>query len=250
MMGWHDALSVLVMVVGALVALLLLVVSAPYGRHGRAGWGPVIPARLGWIVMESPAVVWFAIVYLWGGRSLSVVPLVLFSLWQLHYVHRGWIFPFRVRASGKTMPVSVVAMAFVFQTVNAGLNAWWIGALGTYEVSWLLDVRFLSGLGLFAAGMVINLHSDTILLGLRKGEDGSYRIPHGGLFRWVSCPNYLGELMEWVGWACMTWSLSGLAFAVFTACNLVPRARTHHRWYRAEFPDYPRERRALIPFLF
>ena len=47
----------------------------------------------------------------------------------------------------------------------------------------------------------------------------------------------------------MPWSLAGLAFAVFTVANLLPRALATHRWYRAQFPDYPPQRRAVVPFL-
>lgn len=36
---------------------------------------------------------------------------------------------------------------------------------------------------------------------------------------------------------------------VWTAVNLVPRALAHHRWYREHFEDYPRQRKALIPFV-
>ena len=68
-------------------------------------------------------------------------------------------------------------------------------------------------------------------------------------FEWVSCPNYLGEMTEWAGWALATWSLPGLAFAAYTAANLAPRALAHHDWYRERFPDYPPRRRALIPYL-
>jgi hypothetical protein len=39
-------------------------------------------------------------------------------------------------------------------------------------------------------------------------------------------------------------------FFLFTAANLVPRAAQNHRWYRETFPDYPRERRALIPWMW
>ena len=42
----------------------------------------------------------------------------------------------------------------------------------------------------------------------------------------------------------------GLAFCVFTAANLIPRALSNHRWYRENFPDYPANRRALIPGVF
>ena len=75
-------------------------------------------------------------------------------------------------------------------------------------------------------------------------------MPQGRLFRWVSCPNYLGETIEWAGWAIATWSMAGAAFAFWTAANLVPRAVAHHRWYRQKFPDYPNQRRAILPAIF
>ena len=66
---------------------------------------------------------------------------------------------------------------------------------------------------------------------------------------YVSCPNYLGELMEWGGYALMVWSLPALSFFIWTLVNLIPRALDHHRWYKEKFEDYPSDRRALIPFL-
>ena len=66
----------------------------------------------------------------------------------------------------------------------------------------------------------------------------------------MSCPNYLGELVEWAAWALLTGSLAGLSFFCFSAANLVPRARSHHRWYQSRFPDYPAQRKALLPGLW
>jgi protein-S-isoprenylcysteine O-methyltransferase Ste14 len=101
----------------------------------------------------------------------------------------------------------------------------------------------------FAAGYFINRRSDTILRNLRKPGETGYKIPQGGMFRWISAPNYFGELTIWTGWAIATWSLAGLSFAVFTAANLVPRALTNHKWYLDKFPDYPAKRRAIIPYI-
>jgi 3-oxo-5-alpha-steroid 4-dehydrogenase 1 len=56
-------------------------------------------------------------------------------------------------------------------------------------------------------------------------------------------------MIEWIGWALATFSWAGLVFVLWTAANLVPRALKHHAWYRATFADYPRERKAIIPFI-
>ncbi|MFK7929971.1 MAG: DUF1295 domain-containing protein [Myxococcota bacterium] len=245
----HSWLAVAVMAVGVGVAVTLRWVSAPYGRHDRDGWGPRIPSRFGWVVMESPAVLAFVVVYMFGEHALTAAPLTFATLWLAHYVHRAFIFPFRMRNAGKTMPATVAGMGLVFNSVNAYLNARWISHLGAYPTSWLWGGLAVVGLSLFIVGMAINLMADTHLLGLGRDKEGQYQIPMAPLFRWLSCPNYAGELLEWAGWAIATCSLSGLAFAVFTACNLVPRALSHHAWYRSHFAEYPRQRAAIIPFV-
>ena len=231
----------------ALVALVF--VTAPYGRHRRSGWGPTVPNVAGWIIMESPAVVAFGAIYLSGENAFEAVPLVLAGMWMVHYLHRTFVFPFRVRTGGKRMPMVIAAIAFAFNCLNAYIIARWISQFGGYQPSWLGDPRFVVGALVFLTGLAINLRADTILIGLRGRGDTGYRIPRGWLYEYVSCPNYLGEIIEWAGFAVATWSLPGLAFAVFTAANVGPRAIANHRWYRATFPDYPGDRKALIPFV-
>ena len=243
----HRTLAWGVIAAGVCVAVTLLFVSAPYGRHLRAGWGPTVRARVAWTVMESPSVWWFAAVFLWGGHRFEPIPLLLAGLWLLHYVNRAFVYPRRMREGNRT-PVSVAGMAFCFNLINAYLNARWISGLGSYPASGWMRWSLWAGAALFLVGRQTNLWADRTLFALRS-EGGGYRIPHGGLYERISCPNYFGELVEWSGWALATFSLAGLSFALFTAANLVPRALTHHRWYRKEFPDYPPERKAVIPFL-
>jgi steroid 5-alpha reductase family enzyme len=102
---------------------------------------------------------------------------------------------------------------------------------------------------MFFSGYIINIHSDSILRGLRAKNETGYKIPGTGLFKFVSSPNYFGEILEWTGWAVATWSLPGAAFALWTIANLAPRAFANHRWYLDHFPDYPSQRKALIPFI-
>jgi len=228
----------------------LMFIPAPYGRQERAGWGPTVPNRVGWILMECPAVLAFVFFYMQGSHRFELIPLLLLGMWQLHYVHRTFIFPFRLRTTGKRMPLLIALLALVFNTLNAWVNAVWIAELGSYGISWLSDPRFILGVVIFMVGWMINIHSDTVLIHLRKPGETGYKLPKGGLYRWVTSPNYLGELLEWTGWAIAAWSTAGFAFAIYTAANLVPRAIQNHAWYLERFDDYPPERKKLIPFLF
>ena len=241
--------SWVLMATGLLTFGILWWVSAPYGRFMREGWGPTLPSRRAWMLMESPSALGFLAIYALGRHRLEAVPLLLLAIWQSHYLHRAFVFPLRMKERGRRMPWVIAGIGFFFNCVNTALNARWISEVRQYDSAWLSDPRFVAGVVLFAAGYAINLHADAVLFRLRGTGDGGYRIPFGGFYRWVSCPNYLGEILEWCGWALVTWSWPGLAFAVFTFANLAPRALSTHRWYHDTFPDYPPERKALIPFV-
>ena len=231
----------------AAVFVLLFFVNAPYGRYLRAGWGPTLNNKAAWMVMESAAALLFALFFILG-EARGPVSWIFLLMWQAHYIHRAFIYPFSLRGPTRRMPVFVVAMGLTFNAVNTYLNGRYLFSLsGGYADSWLRDPRFILGLLLFAAGYVANRQSDVVLGRLRQSAQNGYKIPYGGLYRWVSCPNYLGEIAIWTGWALATWSLPGLAFAVWSVANLAPRARANHAWYRQHFADYPRERKALLP---
>jgi 3-oxo-5-alpha-steroid 4-dehydrogenase 1 len=236
------------LVLAGVMFVVLFFIAAPYGRHIRRNWGPTLPSWLGWIIMEAPAALVFFACFALGQYRGALVSIVFVGMWEAHYVHRAFIYPLGLRRSTRRMPIAVMAMGITFNVLNGYLNGYYLFTLsGGYPAAWLLDPRFLAGLMLFVAGFVINRRADRTLRLLRKPGEEGYRIPQGGLYRWVSCPNYLGEIVEWCGWAVATWSLPGLAFAIWTAANLIPRAVANHRWYQTHFPDYPSQRKALLP---
>ena len=235
-----------VLAVAVFVALFFM--AAPYGRHQRGGWGHTIGNRMGWVIMEATAPVVFAVCFLSGGSTVTATTLVFLGLWEAHYLHRAFIYPLGLRGINKRIPLVVMSFGIIFNVMNGYLNGRYIfNFSGGYAVEWLADPRFIIGLVLFITGFVINRQSDLVLRGLRRDGESGYKIAYGRLYRWVSCPNYLGEITIWIGWAVATWSLPGLAFAFWTVANLLPRARAHHAWYQQNFPDYPPERRALVP---
>lgn len=237
--------------IAAGVFAALFFISVPYGRHIRRGWGPLMANKFGWILMEMPAVLVFAICFAVADVPRNLPILLFFVLWEMHYVHRAFIYPFTIRDGNKMMPITVMLMGFAFNLGNAYANGRFLFTFSDgYPLRWLADPRFVVGVILFLTGFFINNWADLTLRKLRKPGETGYRIPMGGLYRWISCPNYLGEIVEWCGWALATWSLPGLAFAVWTFANLAPRARSHHAWYHTHFSDYPAERKALIPWVW
>ncbi|KAF8526057.1 3-oxo-5-alpha-steroid 4-dehydrogenase-domain-containing protein [Hysterangium stoloniferum] len=139
---------------------------------------------------------------------------------------------------------------------------------------------FWAGVCMWIIGFASNIWHDEILLDIRRkpkvksakrdamhGDKRHYEIPQGGLFSLISYPNYLSEWFEWVGFA-----VAASAYPAHTLCALshvvsvqkltpawlflfsevflmLPQAWNGHKWYQRKFPNYPRERRAVIPFL-
>ncbi len=230
--------------------IALLKITAPYGRHTKSTWGPLIDNKLGWFIMEFFVLVVLSYFVVTGSNVQSIVNLLIIGLFSLHYINRSIVFPLRIKTNGKKMPVSIMFMALFFNLNNGFLIGYYLGEFRVYPVEWLQTPQFIIGTLIFATGMFINWQSDTILINLRKPGETGYKIPQKGLFRYISCPNLFGETLEWGGFAILTWSLPGLAFFVWTFANLIPRAISHHNWYKEKFDDYPKERKAVIPFIW
>ena len=169
---------------------------------------------------------------------------------MLHYCHRVLIFPLQIRTARKKIPVVIVVFAFIFNIINSSLNGYWFVHFATdYRSGALTNLRLIAGVIIFISGFIINKYHDFLLIKLRPTSGNGYKIPYGGLFKYVSCPNFFGEIISWAGYALVAFNLPALSFLIWTLINLTTRALDHHRWYIKEFPEYDKDRRALIPFL-
>lgn len=226
----------------------LFFITAPYGRHTKEkGWGKLIDNKLGWVLMELPSFMLILLFSIFG--ELSNYAWMLASCWLLHYFNRTFIFPLRIRTKGKKMPLSIVFSAIFFNGINAGLNGYYLAFFEQYSDDQFGSIYFIIGISLFLGGAIINNVSDHILIHLRKPGETGYKIPSGFLYRYISCPNFFGEMMQWTGFAIMAWNLPALSFCVWTIANVFPRAVKHHEWYLNQFKEYPKNRKAVIPFL-
>lgn len=229
---------------GLVIFPINLIFKAPYGRHSSKKWGIMIDNRLGWIIMELPALVLCPFVYFLFESTYNL-SLLFISIWILHYFNRTIIYPLRIKTKGKKMPLTIACSAFFFNVINGFFNGYFIALINIEFLNYLL-IYF--GLFLFLVGFFINVYSDNKLIKLRRNNEG-YQIPNGGFFNYISCPNFFGEIIEWLGFSIMTFNLASLSFLIWTCCNLVPRSLAHHKWYLNKFEKYPKNRKAIFPFL-
>lgn len=228
--------------------IALYFVTAGYGRHSGRKWGPSINPRLGWFLMESP-VVFIPLIFALTGK-ITIITGVMLSIWMAHYIQRTLIYPFLIRGEEK-MPLLIILFSLMFNGMNGFINGYYLFNIADYDLSWFSDPRFIIGTVVFFTGMVINIHSDHVVRTLRAEKGPGYHLPEKGMHKFVASPNYLGEIMEWTGWAVLTWSLPGLAFMLFTMANLIPRAHKHRKWYVKTFGDkYPSSRKRVFPFIY
>ena len=186
--------------ISPLVLIFLFFFSAPYGKFTRTGWGPRMDSLTAWMLMEIPAVFTIATCAWFFRKSISW-GWVFLLIWEFNYIYRTFVFPAKMHHGRKTFPVSMVFSALFFNILNGFINGVFLFYIRpvTYS-SWFSDPRFILGVFVFFTGFSIHVDSDRRIQEQKSGP-GEYIIPQGSLFRWVSCPNYLGEMIQWFGWA-------------------------------------------------
>ena len=253
------------------IFLCLIFIKAYYGKffNSNSGEGncfqrtlrkifPVIPSRISWIIQECPCVFMTIFFLIYYRKNLNYKNILVMTPFFIHYVHRSFIFPFVIHSS-KNNPLEITLMAFVFCFFNSlMINRSIFCLIIDYELKsfWL---NYIFGLAIFGLGMYINIHSDYSMIKQRnanKDSNNKYIIPRGFMYELISCPNYFGELTEWLGFFILSNSFSGLVFFISTFANLFPRAIQYHQWYKNKFKEEfatdknLSERKSIVPFLF
>lgn len=240
-----------VLALGVFIALHFF--EAGYGYLFDRRYGPPVPNKVGWVVMEAPVFILMCVLWWLSDRTWEAAPLTLFLLFQAHYLQRAFIFPLLMRGNSK-MPLGIVVMGMIFNTLNALMQGGWIFFVSPadYYDGWFARPYIYVGGAMFLAGMAVNLHSDYIIRHLRKPGDTRHYIPRGGMFRYVSSANYFGELLEWTGFAVASWSWAGAVFVLWTFANLAPRSASLYKRYEAEFGEEftSLRRKRILPFIY
>lgn len=241
-------------IIAIIVFVALYFVKAGYGQFVSKKWGASVPNKVGWILMEAPVFVFMTILWAVSDRAFEPAAFTIFLFFQLHYFQRAFIFPFLIKGNSR-MPVTIVGMGAFFNMLNALMQGGWlfyISPKGMYGYQWFSTPMFWIGATLFIIGMLINIDSDRRIRLLRKPGDTKHYLPKGGLFEYVTSANYFGELIEWCGFAIMSWSTAGAVFVLWTFANLTPRAASIYNSYKKEFADeFARKKlKRIFPFIY
>ena len=195
--------------------------------------------KVAWFLMEFPIFLAMIVIWLLSPHRFEIVPMVFLLIFEIHYFQRSIIFPWLMKGNKSQMPIATMFMGIAFNIMNAMMQGYWIFfesfkqdyhvlGLSYTDIEWLWSPQFIIGLVIFLLGFYVNLRSDYIIRHLRKSdEDTKHYLPEGFMFEYVTSANYLGELMEWLGFAILTWSISGLVFFsvsvffVFNSCSKV-----------------------------
>ncbi|GMI80514.1 hypothetical protein like AT5G16010 [Hibiscus trionum] len=119
--------------------------------------------------------------------------------------------------------------------------------LGLPEPS--IDLKY-PGIVLFQVGISGNFYHHYLLSKLRTKGGKDYKIPKGGLFDLVICPHFLFEILGFMGISLISQTLYSFSVTLGIVLYLMGRSYVTRRWYMSKFDDFPKEVKALIPFVF
>ena len=256
-----DLFLLTMALLAVIVFIALNFIEVGYGITINKKWGATINNKIAWLFMEAPVFVLMTVLCLSSPRmspfntTTSLVPLVIFLFFQTHYIRRAFIFPFLLKGRSK-MPVTVMLMGVLFNLCNAFMQGGWLfykSPEGMYSVNWLWTPQFIIGAVVFFGGMTLNIQSDKIIQNLRKSGESKHYLPDKGFFKYVTGAHYFGEVIEWTGFALLTWSLSGALFALWTCANLIPRANAIYNKYKKMFGEKTikeKKLKRIFPYLY
>ncbi|KAI3386371.1 hypothetical protein SNEBB_008759 [Seison nebaliae] len=215
----------------------------------QIGWSTVFIAEY-----FGPLVIYLLIYYLRKNGDYNYVQKMAVVCYAAHYIKRIFETIFIHRFSHATMPIMNLFKncsyywgftAFISYFVNSPLTT----------LPYFGDIQFYGSLISFILMEFGNFSIHLLLRELRPPGSTERVIPVPNcnpmtlLFNYVSCPNYFYEFGSWLSFSIMCQSLPAFLFASAGFGQMAIWALGKHRRYNKEFAIYPKERRAIVPFI-
>ncbi|KAG5924576.1 hypothetical protein E4U42_004610 [Claviceps africana] len=206
---------------------------------------------LGPILLHSFVVAARPYIYKDGADPMSSTQWLSFGMVVAHFIKRELETLFVHKFSANTMPVFNVFKNSFFYWALSGL----LCALSIYSPRSLAaraeqPLVDLVGFSLYLFSETGNALVHLYLSSLRSRGGTERKIPSGYGFALVTCPNYMYEILAWVGIIVASRDWTVALFISIGAAQMYTWAKGKEAAYRKEFPDkYKKKRFVILPGL-
>ncbi|KAL2549121.1 3-oxo-5-alpha-steroid 4-dehydrogenase family protein [Forsythia ovata] len=206
----------------------------------------LLSSRTGMLFLYTPAFL-AGLASFWifqdGGTRFMMLKFAV----TFHFLKRDLEVLFLHKFSGFMVLDSVIIISVSYFTAAASMIYLQHLTLGFREP--LVDLKYL-GLLLFLVGICGNFYHHYLLSKLREKNEKGYKIPRGGLFSMVICPHYLFEIIVFLGISLISQTPFSYSTALGVALYLVTRSYATRKWYLSKFENFPKNVKALVPYVF
>ncbi|EAU85246.1 hypothetical protein CC1G_10032 [Coprinopsis cinerea okayama7 len=224
----------------------------------QISWRTVFLIEYAGPLVIHPLIYYFPKVFYGQEVVHSKLQKYIFAFVMLHFIKRELESVFVHRFSHGTMPFLFVFRNSAYYHIFYGLFL----ALDIYRPKYGAGSPAIVGTYrdnqnvLYAAtafwlwAQLSNFHTHMTLRNLRPPGTRKRGIPYGYGFSLVSCPNYLFEILAWLVPVVLTGSIASYLYITICIGILSMWALQRHRNYKKQFgKEYPRNRKALFPFI-
>jgi len=179
--------------------------------------------------------------------------ILLLCLWDLHFAKRCLEVLFVHRYGQPKVPVFE---SFGEQIVYLGFAAgcgYCVHA--NLSVPWRFGTPSTPVVALFSCVFLLGVVGNGICHWILARNDRKKGYPDVFLFKLVTCPHYMCEVITWTAWLIITQTFASAVFLLSTIITLTifsrERWQQHRQFYDGKEgrPLYPPNRKALVPFI-
>ncbi|KAH6990641.1 steroid alpha reductase family protein [Ilyonectria sp. MPI-CAGE-AT-0026] len=206
---------------------------------------------LGPILIHAAVVAARPYLYKNADGDMSQTQWLTFGMIVLHFVKREYETLFVHKFSANTMPFfNVFKNSFFYWAISGALCAYFIYSPTSLAAQ--ADIPIIDALGaaLYLFSETGNALVHRYLSSLRSTGGTERKIPVGYGFSLVTCPNYMFEVLSWVGIILVSRDWTVALFIAIGAAQMFDWAKGKERAYRKEFGDsYKKKRFVMLPGL-
>lgn len=213
--------------------------------------GPQIGWRFTYVVEYlGPLVIMALLFFRLGFSNASSTQKMAFIMTSFHYIKRVLESLFVHEFTFSTMPLKNLFVNCIYYWGLYGTLCGISLFTENYKSpNWPFAMQVILVI-LFFCAEIKNLKCHLILRNLKQQNNGEKGIPHGEGFQYVSCANYFWEVLSWLFFSIYVHSIPSYLFTIVGFLTMRNWAIKRHREYKKTFADrYPKNRKAIIPFL-